>query len=163
MSQEPLPNKIKGFFDLDVGARRPDQTLYRSPTLMRTTEWGGLTLVSLLLASLFPPYFVQVLTIAFLNAGGLLWVTHLSEKGRQRLVEFEHEFRKGYAMEEAGDAGAAMAFYASLIGRFQDSPAIAEIARRRIMQLEEAAGPGKLKLSPRRKRSPKPRARRSRS
>jgi len=51
-----LPPLKKQFFDLDPKGVSPD--LYRPPTLMRTTEWGGLTMLSLLLASLFPPYFI---------------------------------------------------------------------------------------------------------
>ncbi len=138
MSEPSKPPQLKKkFFDLDPKDVSPD--LYRPPTLMRTTEWGGLTMLSLLLASLFPPYFIQVLAIAFLNAGGLYWVTHLSEKGRQRLVDFEREFRQGYALEEAHDYQAAQAFYAALAARYQDVPAVAEVATRRIAYLKGLA------------------------
>jgi|GEM_PF-6941894 hypothetical protein len=132
-----LPPLKKQFFDLDPKGVSPD--LYRPPTLMRTTEWGGLTMLSLLLASLFPPYFIQVLVIAFFNAGGLYWVTHLSEKGRQRLVDFEREFRQGYALEEAHDYQAAQQYYAALASRYQDVPTVAEVATRRIDYLKDLA------------------------
>jgi hypothetical protein len=53
---EPTPPHLKdAFFDLDMGPSAMAQQLYRVPTLMRTTEWGGLTVVSLLAAFLFPP------------------------------------------------------------------------------------------------------------
>jgi hypothetical protein len=122
---------------------------------MRTTEWGGLTMLSLLLASLFPPYFIQVLAIAFLNAGGLYWVTHLSEKGRRRLIDFEHEFRKGYALEEAHDYKAAQAFYAALVARFQDVPSVAEVATRRIAFLQEQTAKAKPAKKPAARKRPK--------
>jgi hypothetical protein len=138
MSQEPLPPKLKsGFFDLDLGAAKAQQQLYRPPTLMRTTEWGLLTVTALLSALLFPPYFITVLTIAFLNAGGLLWVTHLSEKGHLRLQEFEREFRTGYQLEGQGRFKEAAAFYQQLAPRYQDYPNIADIARRRAEWLKE--------------------------
>jgi hypothetical protein len=138
MSEPSKPPQLKKeFFDLDP--KEVSQDLYRPPTLMRTTEWGGLTMLSLLLASLFPPYFIQVLVIAFFNAGGLYWVTHLSEKGRQRLVDFEREFRQGYALEESHDYKAAQAYYTALAARYQDVPTVAEVATRRIDYLKDLA------------------------
>ena len=166
MSENPkLPELKKRFFDLDLGPQRAGQDLYRPATLMRTTEWGGMTVLSLMLASLFPPYFIQVLAIAFLNAGGLLWVTHLSEKGRQRLIDFEREFRQGYGLEEAQKLEAASAYYAELARRYQDVPAVAEIATRRIShlqeQLSEQAKASKAPKAP--KAKPKAKARRKRA
>ncbi len=145
MPDDALPPKLRsGFWGLDTGKA---QQLYRPHTLMRTTEWGGLTLVTLLSAFLFPPYFVAVLGLAFLNAGGLLWVTHLSEKGRQRLLQFEAEFRKGFEQEQAGQYEKAAALYSSLVPRFQDFPKIAEIASHRVKYLQtehpEAFAPAK--------------------
>jgi hypothetical protein len=139
MSDAFLPPKLKpGFLGLDTALSPEQQALYRPATLMRTTEWGLLTVTSLLSLFLFPPYFVTVLTIAFLNAGGLLWVTHLTERGRQRLIEFEREFRKGYELEEAGDREAAIDCYEKLIPKYQDHPAIAEVAFRRIVFLNSS-------------------------
>ena len=129
------PHLKDAFFDLDLGPSAQAQEIYRAPTLMRTTEWGGLTVVSLLSAFLFPPYFTVVLVLACLNAGGLLWVTHLSERGRKRLVDFEALFREGYALEEKKRWKEAAAFYESLVPSFQEFPKIAEIARSRIQYL----------------------------
>ncbi|HXC64511.1 MAG TPA: hypothetical protein VNZ67_09135, partial [bacterium] len=97
------------FFDLE---RDPQRAALTQPnTLLRTTEWGGLTLVSLLAYWAFPPYFVAVMLLASLNAGGMLWVSHLTEAGRQRLREFEAEFSKGHALEESGRMADAVAYY----------------------------------------------------
>jgi hypothetical protein len=134
---ESVPPKLKSsFFDVDAPST---QKLYRPPTLMRTTEWGGLTMLSLLASFLFPPYFLTVLTLAFLNAGGLFWVTHLSEKGRKALIDFEKEFRLGFEKEQAGKLAEARALYQSLIPKYHEFPKIAEIAQHRIDQLKAQA------------------------
>jgi hypothetical protein len=106
--------------------------LYRPASILRTTEWGLLTVGTLLAALAFPPYFIAVLWSAFFSAGGMLWVTHLSETGRLRLKEFEREFSLGHQLEEDGQFGQAAEFYAALAPKFQDFPKIAEIALRRI-------------------------------
>jgi hypothetical protein len=136
LSDAPV-QRHTGFFDLETDKVRAELT--RPSSMLRTTEWGGLTLLSLLASLAFPPYFVTVLWVAFFNAGGLLWVTHLSESGRRRLREFEREFAKGHEMEEAGRYKEAAAAYAALVPRYADSPKIAEIATRRIefLKLEQ--------------------------
>lgn len=110
--------------------------LYRPASILRTTEWGLLTITSLVASFAFPPYFIAVLWLAFLNAGGMLWVTHLSETGRVRLREFEREFSLGHQMEEDGLFREAAAHYATLVPQYQDFPKIAEIAKRRIEHLK---------------------------
>ncbi len=130
------PERHSAFFDLERDPNRAELT--RPDSLLRTTEWGGLTLLTVLVSWAFPPYFVAVMTLAFLNAGGLLWVTHLSEAGRQRLREFEREFAQGHALEEAGDFAGAVRVYGGLIGAYQDQPKIAEIAVRRIEHLKRS-------------------------
>jgi hypothetical protein len=110
--------------------------LYRPASILRTTEWGLLTVTSLLAALAFPPYFIAVLWSAFFSAGGMLWVTHLSESGRLRLKGFEREFSEGHSLEEAGQYQQACDFYAALAPKFQDYPKIAEIALRRIEYLK---------------------------
>lgn len=136
MDPKPKSERHAAFFDLERDPQRA--ALTRPATLLRTTEWGGLTLVSLLASWAFPPYFVAVLLLAFLNAGGLLWVTHLNEAGRRRLREFEVEFAQGHAMEEAGRWSQAAAFYSELVPRYQDHPQIAQIALRRGEYLRQA-------------------------
>lgn len=123
------------FFDLERDPSRAELT--RPVSILRTTEWGGLTLLSLLVGWAFPPYFVSVMALAFLNAGGLFWITHLSESGRQRLREFEKEFAVGHALEESGRYAQAVAAYQALLPRFQDHAKIAEIATRRIQHLRQ--------------------------
>ena len=122
------------FFDLERDPQRV--ALTRPDTLLRSTEWGGLTLVSLLASWAFPPYFVAVMLLAFFNAGGLLWVTHLSEAGRKRLRDFEEEFARGHAKEEAGDWAAAAAHYAEMAPRYGDQPKISQIALHRVEHLK---------------------------
>lgn len=129
------PERHSAFFDLERDPKR--LALSQPRSLLRTTEWGGLTLLSVLVGWAFPPYFLAVMTLAFLNAGGLLWVTHLSEAGRQRLREFEREFAEGHALEEAGRLAEAIAVYERLVPRYQDHPKIAEIATRRIEFLRQ--------------------------
>lgn len=131
------PEKPKSPAEL-AGLERDRQKieLYRPASLLRTTEWGLLTVGSLIAALAFPPYFIAVLWLAFFNAGGLLWVTHLSETGRLRLKEFEREFSLGHQKEEAGDYKAAADFYASLGPKYQDFPKISQIATRRVEHLK---------------------------
>jgi hypothetical protein len=124
------PQKPKSnFFDLELDPKRSELT--RPPSLLRTTEWGGLTVLSLIASLTFPHYFVTVLLwMAGLNASGLLWVSHLSEAGRKRLRDFEREFAEGHALEEKGQFAKAAAFYQALAPRYSDYPKIAEIALR---------------------------------
>jgi hypothetical protein len=134
MDPKRLDERHAAFFDLERDPQRV--ALTRPDTLLRSTEWGGLTLVSLLASWAFPPYFVAVMLLAFFNAGGLLWVTHLSESGRKRLRDFEGEFARGHAREEAGDWAGAAAHYAELAPRYGDQPQMARIALHRIEHLK---------------------------
>jgi hypothetical protein len=158
---DPKPSRpsYKNFFDLELDPKRAELT--RPASLMRTTEWGGLAVLSLIASLTFPPYFVTVLLwVAGLNAGGLLWVSHLGEAGRRRLREFEREFAEGHAMEEAGHYGEAVAFYKALAPRYADFPKIADIAVRRaekVLKEHPPHGPGHAKpaAKPKRKGAPK--------
>ena len=134
-SQKGKAERHDAFFDLERDPKRV--ALTRADTLLRTTEWGGLTLVSLMASWAFPPYFVAVMLLAFFNAGGLLWVTHLNEAGRRRLREFEAEFARGHALEEAGHWAQAAAYYADLAPRYQDHPKISQIALHRVEHLRQ--------------------------
>jgi hypothetical protein len=122
------------FFDLERDPER--DAITRPASMLRSTEWGGLTLVSLLAGLAFPPYFFSVMALAFLNAGGMLWVTHLNEAGRKRLKEFESEFARGHALEEGGDFSGAAALYTALEPRYSDQPQIAQIAVHRVAHLK---------------------------
>ena len=123
------------FFDLEQDPER--DAITRPASMLRSTEWGGLTLVSLLAGLAFPPYFFSVMALAFLNAGGMLWVTHLNEAGRKRLQEFESEFAQGHALEEAGDFSGAAALYSGLVPRYADQPQIVKIAVHRVAHLKQ--------------------------
>jgi hypothetical protein len=152
--KEPRPKSA--FFDLELDPKRAELT--RPASLLRTTEWGGLTVLSLIASLTFPPYFVTVLLwMAGLNASGLLWVSHLGEAGRRRLRDFEREFAAGHDLEEAGKFAEAVAFYQALAPRYSDYPKIAEIATRRADKLLQEhpprfrSKPAKPKAKPKRK------------
>lgn len=136
MDNKPQPQRHSAFFDLERDAKR--DALTRPASMLRSTEWGGLTLLSLLAGLAFPPYFFSVMALAFLNAGGLLWVTHLNDAGRKRLREFEAEFAVGHAMEEKGDFRAAALHYSQMVPRFGDQPKIAQIAVHRVEHLRQS-------------------------
>ncbi|MGH7442159.1 MAG: hypothetical protein ACREKE_05730, partial [bacterium] len=123
------------FFDLEKNPVRDKLT--RPQSMLRSTEWGGLTLVSLLAGLAFPPYFISVMALACLNAGGMLWVSHLNDAGRKRLREFEREFSQGHALEERGDYRAAAEFYGRLVTAYDGFPRIAGIARHQVDQLRQ--------------------------
>ncbi len=135
MDEQASRARKNAFFDLELDPKRAELTRPRS--LLRTTEWGGLTLISLLVSFAFPPYFVQVLLLASLNAGGLLWVSHLNEAGRRRLREFEKEFAKGHQLEEQGRGAEALAHYQALVPRYADYPKIADIALKQVTKLQK--------------------------
>lgn len=133
---EEIPKKSSGgFFHLD---REDDPRLAGGPkSLLKTTEWGLMTIASLLATFAFPPYFVTVMTLAFLNAGGLLWVTHLSEKGRQRVRDFEEEFREGHRYEEAGQWVEAVGVYLALRPRYRDISQLVTLCDKRVAKLKK--------------------------
>lgn len=160
MDEKKPPERHSAFFDLERDPQRAELT--RPKSLLRTTEWGGLTLLSLLVSWAFPPYFVSIMALAFLNAGGLLWITHLSEAGRQRLRQFEREFAEGHNLEQHGHFVAAVAAYQALVPKYQDYPKIAQIALLRIEHLRgehpEAFRPAPPKPAPVARAQPKPKA-----
>lgn len=132
--QRPGP-RHSAFFDLERDLQRDAVT--RPVSMLRSTEWGGLTLLSLLAGLAFPPYFLSVMALACLNAGGMLWVSHLNDAGRKRLKEFEAEFAEGHALEERGDFRAAVALYSGLAPRYADQPQIAQIAVHRVALMKQ--------------------------
>lgn len=130
MDPKPKRPSDNVFFDLELDPKRAELT--RPASILRTTEWGGLAVLSLIASLTFPPYFVTVLMwVAGLNASGLLWVSHLDANGRRRLREFEREFAEGHTLEERGDLVQAVAFYRDLAPRYADYPKIADIAVKR--------------------------------
>jgi hypothetical protein len=106
-------------------------------TMLKKEEWGLLTILNLLLASVFPAYFVNILLISFFTELGHLWTTHLSEVEREKLVNFEKEFRKGYEMEGKKKYAKAADIYDSLAVKYSKDTRIAEIASQRALQLRE--------------------------
>ncbi len=132
-------NKIK---ETDIenfikNIKTKEELLNVPKTLLKKEEWGLLTILNLILAGIFPAYFVNILLISFFTELGHLWTTHLSEKGRKILIDFEKEFRVGYEKEKAGDFKGAITIYENLVVKYKDNPKIANIAIERINFIEK--------------------------
>ncbi|MBN2753551.1 MAG: hypothetical protein JXR81_01660 [Candidatus Goldbacteria bacterium] len=117
--------------------KSPEAASNMPKTMLKKEEWGLLTILNLLLASVFPAYFVNILLISFFTELGHLWTTHLSELEREKLVNFEKEFRKGYEMEGRKQYAKAAAIYDSLAVKYSKDTRIAEIASQRALLLRE--------------------------
>ncbi len=105
-------------------------------TMLKKEDWGGLAILSLLATIAFPPYFVHLMTMAALSELGHLWSTRLDRLQKDRLVEFEKEFRKGYQKEKAGDVAGALAWYRKLEKEYEDLPQASKLAMLQIRSLE---------------------------
>lgn len=123
--------------DIIRDLQKKDDLLNIRKTLLKKEEWGLLTVLSLLLASIFPVYFVNILLISFFSELGHFWTTHLTEVGRQKLIEFEKEFRVGYDLEKAGRTKEAIKAYEALVPKYADHPKISGIAGARIQELKK--------------------------
>ncbi len=130
MSEEPKPPE-------QTGAEKSLTTMFKKE------DWGGLTILSLLATIAFPPYFVHLMTMAALTELGHLWTTRLDRLQRDRLVEFEKEFRKGYQMEKEGDLKGALALYRRLEKEYESLPQASKLAMLQIRKIEQASGPKK--------------------
>jgi hypothetical protein len=133
----PAADKPVKIDDLIKDIRKKDDLLNIRKTLLKKEEWGLLTVLSLILASIFPLYFVNILIISFFTELGHFWTTHLTEVGRQRLIEFEKEFRVGYDLEKEGKIKEAVKIYEMLVPKYIDHPKISDIAARRIQEIEK--------------------------
>ncbi|MFP4466202.1 MAG: hypothetical protein ACLFP1_04050 [Candidatus Goldiibacteriota bacterium] len=116
--------------------KSPESHLDIPKTLLKKEEWGLLTVMNLSLALLFPAYFVNILLISFFSELGHFWTTHLNEKGRARVVEFEKEFREGYEKEKEKQWEQAVEIYEKIIPKYQDIPKIASIASGRAADIK---------------------------
>lgn len=106
-------------------------------TILKKEDWGGLTIVALLAAYAFPPYFIYLMTMAALTEFAHLWTTKLSREEKDRFIEFEKEFRKGYKLQKEGKVQEALAWYRKLEKRYADLPQGAKLATLQIRQLTE--------------------------
>lgn len=104
-------------------------------TMLKKENWGGLTIVALLAAYAFPPYFVYLMTMAALTEFAHLWTTHLSEVDQQRFIEFEKEFREGYKLEKSGRIQEALQRYKKLEINYSDLPQACKLATLQIRNL----------------------------
>jgi hypothetical protein len=107
-------------------------------TLLKKEEWGMLTVLNLMLAAIFPAYFVNILLISFFTEAGHLFTTHLTEVERKRLLEFEKEFSRGYDLEKKGMWADAVKIYEAIVPKYRDNPKITAIAIQRIDWIEKS-------------------------
>jgi len=112
--------------------KNKDQLINVPRTLLKKEEWGLLTVLNLILAGIFPAYFVQILLVSFFTELGHLYTTHLTEVERKNLIEFEKEFRKGYDLELQLKWKDAVEVYKLLSEKYKNNPKIANIANQRI-------------------------------
>ena len=117
---------------------RPEQP----NTMLKKEDWGGLTIVALLAAYAFPPYFIYMMTMAALTEFAHLWTTRLSRMDQERFIEFEKEFRKGYKLEKAGQKKEALRCYQKLEKQYEDLPQASKLATLQIRRLTKAKGEG---------------------
>ncbi len=104
-------------------------------TILKKEDWGGLTIVALLAAYAFPPYFIYLMTMAALTEFAHLWTTKLSREEQDKFIEFEKEFRKGYKLQKDGKTKEALAWYQQLEKRYANLPQGAKLATLQIRQL----------------------------
>lgn len=127
--------------------RRPMKEPLEPKTMLKKENWGGLTIVALLAAYVFPPYFVYLMTMAALTEFAHLWTTHLSEVDQRRFIDFEKEFREGYKLEKSGSTREALRCYKKLEKSYADLPQASKLATLQIRKLS--------KTPPAKKKTPK--------
>jgi hypothetical protein len=110
-------------------------------TILKKEDWGGLTIVALLAAYAFPPYFIYLMTMAALTEFAHLWTTKLSREDQERFIEFEKEFRKGYKLERSNQAQAALKHYRRLEKKYADLPQAEKLATLQIRHLTKGKAP----------------------
>ncbi len=109
--------------------------------MLKKEEWGGLTFLALFAAYAFPPYFIYLMTMAALTASSYLWTTHLSEVDKQRFIDFEKEFRKGYKLEKTGRVKEALEWYQKLDQSYADHPQAHHLVTFQIKKLTSGKEP----------------------
>ena len=106
-------------------------------TILKKEDWGLLTITALLSTFVFPPYFVYIMTLAALTEFAHLWTTKLSREDRDRFIQFEQEFRKGYKLQKEGKTKEALAWYRHLEKQYADLPQGAKLATLQIRHLTQ--------------------------
>ena len=106
-------------------------------TILKKEDWGLLTITALLSTFIFPPYFIYIMTLAALTEFAHLWTTKLSREDRDRFIQFEQEFRKGYKLQKEGKTKEALAWYRHLEKKYTDLPQGAKLATLQIRQLTQ--------------------------
>lgn len=114
-----------------------ERLLNTPKTLLKKEEWGLFTIMNLLLAGLFPVYFVNIMLISLFSEVGHLFTTHLTEVERARLIDFEKEFRLGYEKEKEEKWKEAAEIYTQLAQKYSANPNIAIIADKRVEWLKK--------------------------
>ncbi|HET9869538.1 MAG TPA: hypothetical protein VFR02_03450 [bacterium] len=111
-------------------------------TMFKKEDWGLLTITALLSTFVFPPYFIHLMTMAALTEFAHLWTTRLSREDREKFIEFEKEFRKGYKLEKAGRPKDAIRWYKQLEKRYAGLPQAGKLATLQIRKLKGDARKG---------------------
>jgi hypothetical protein len=123
-------------------------------TILKKEDWGLLTITALLSTFIFPPYFVYIMTLAALTEFAHLWTTKLSREDRDRFIQFEQEFRKGYKLQKEGKTKEALVWYRHLEKRYADLPQGAKLATLQIRHLTQKKTTGSKPVpKPKKKRS----------
>jgi len=106
-------------------------------TMLKKEDWGGLTILALLSAYVFPPYFIYLMSVAALTEFAHLWTTRLSRIDQERFIVFEREFRKGYKLEKSGKTTEALRCYRKLEKKYKNLAQAQKIATLQIRSLQQ--------------------------
>ena len=131
------PEKTGGIEDVIYDPKNMEKFVNIPKTLLKKEEWGMLTILNLMLAGIFPAYFVNILLISFFTEVGHLFTTHITEVERKRLMEFEKEFSMGYDLEKKEMWADAVKIYGAIVPKYRDNPKIAAIATQRADWIEK--------------------------
>ena len=72
------PEKTGGIEDVIYDPKNMEKFVNIPKTLLKKEEWGMLTILNLMLAGIFPAYFVNILLISFFTEVGHLFTTHIT-------------------------------------------------------------------------------------
>ena len=83
MKNSVTPEKNGGIEDPIYDPKNREKFINVPKTLLKKEEWGMLTILNLMLAAIFPAYFVNILLISFFTEVGHLFTTH-SDGSREK-------------------------------------------------------------------------------
>ncbi len=104
-------------------------------SVLKKEDWGLITIATLLSTFVFPPYFIQLMTIAALSEFAHFWTTRLSRIQQDRLIKFEKQLRLGYQLEQKGNREEALTHYQKLYEKYKKFPEICQLISLQIKQM----------------------------